>query len=79
MQFESSFWSALRDYYIYHGQERAVLGKKAEKYPDVIVNNCGKSSRQVQLPVSKANSAMRRKQEGNFTILNFSKFFTQRS
>ena len=51
-----------RDYYIGHGQERVVLGKmEAEKDLCLIVENSGKSSRQVQAAVSKANSALERR------------------
>ena len=47
-------------FYICHDQEQVVLGKtEAEK--DVIIDNSGKSSRQVQAAVSKANSALERR------------------
>ena len=46
-----------RDYFIGNGNERVQLGKTdAEKDLGVIIENNGKSSKQIQSAVSRANS-----------------------
>ena len=61
-------------YYIGIGVDRVVLGKtEAEKDLGVVVDNSGKSSRQVQAAVSKANSALGR-MRATFQFFNIKLF-----
>ena len=63
-----------KDYYIGHGPERVLLGKtENEKDLGVLIDNSGKSSRQVQAAVSKANSALGR-MRATFQFFNIELF-----